>query len=178
MEKLPEQKESQKIEETKETTENLNIEEIEEIMDPLLQKTESDATLTSTEKSLLPEQECKLPSYIHKCYKGHEEAVICITVHPVHKDILVSGGMDDRLLFWSLSEERILGEMNLEETINQVGFSSDGKYLGICVMGGKFVVFEIKEDEKSDTKCDKNDEECLILKTEKLQVRDILTKLT
>lgn len=103
----------------------------------------SDATFTSTEQSLLPEKECNLPPYIHKCLRGHDQAVICLAMHPVHSDLVVSGGMDDRVLFWSLSDERILGEMNLEETITQVAFSADGKFLGVGVMGGKFASFEL-----------------------------------
>ena len=81
--------------------------------------------------------------------------------------------MDDRLLFWSVSEERILGEMNLEETINQIEFSSDGKFLGVCVMGGKFVVVEMIQEkltEKKNTEMLPLDQESLQLKTETFQV--------
>lgn len=144
----------------------------EKQIESLLIENESDATFTSTDQSQLPENECNLPQYIKKCLRGHDQAVISLCVHPIQRDLLVSGGMDDRLFFWSISEERILGEMNLEETINQLEFSADGKYLGACVMGGKFVVVEIIPEKLTEKTNDilSLDQDSLQLKTESYQV--------
>ena len=144
----------------------------EEKIESLLIENESDATFTSTDQSQLPETECNLPQYIKKCLRGHDQAVISLCVHPTQKDLLVSGGMDDRLFFWSIFEERILGEMNLEETINQLQFSVDGKYLGACVMGGKFVVVEMIHEKLTEISNDvlSLDQDSLQLKTETYQV--------
>lgn len=159
----------EKIEEEKSTT-NPKAEMTKE--ESLMIENNSDATFTSTEPSQLPEEECKLPRYIVQCLRGHDQGVIALALHPLQRDLLVSGGMDDRLLFWSISEERILGEMNLDETINQLEFSKDGRFLGICVMGGKFVVFEFSEVKEEKTDSLNIDQESLHLKTEKFEVRE------
>ena len=159
----------EKIEEEKSTT-NPKAELTKE--ESLMIENNSDATFTSTEPSQLPEEECKLPRYIVQCLRGHDQGVIALALHPLQRDLLVSGGMDDRLLFWSISEERILGEMNLDETINQLEFSKDGRFLGICVMGGKFVVFEFSEVKEEKTDSLNIDQESLHLKTEKFEVRE------
>lgn len=167
MEKIP-QNQPEKIEEESENEENK--------MEAIVVETNSDATFTSTEPSQLPDPECNLPDYIKKCFRGHDQGVVSLAVHPLQKDLLVTGGMDDRLLFWSVGEERILGEMNLEETVNHVAFSSDGKFLGICVMGGKFVVFEmISRDGDSSQKDSKilESQETLALNAEAFKVTQL-----
>ena len=140
---------------TQKTTELDNIEEIqvnnfeEQLEQAWGNPNDSDATFTSAEPSLI----LKTPSNLHKsvlsCYLGHTDAVMTVAVHPVEKTLLASGGIDDRLFFFDTEEEKPLGELTFEETVNQVEFSADGQFLGVCILGGLFLVFEMVKSEFS-----------------------------
>lgn len=108
----------------------------------------SDAIFETPENSLnMGKLQIEFPNHVSSAFRGHSDAVTALAVHPTRKNFFLSGGMDDRLLFWDSIREEPVYELKFDDTINQICFSECGEYVGIGMMGGVFVIAQIMEQE-------------------------------
>ena len=71
------------------------------------------------------------------------EPVYDVALHPVHQNIAVSGGGDDKSYLWRLYDGEQLYEFaGHTDSVTQVGFSVDGTYVASGSMDGKVRVWK------------------------------------
>jgi len=76
------------------------------------------------------------------------EPVYDVALHPVHQNIAVSGGGDDKSYLWRLYDGEQLYEFGgHSDSVTQVAFSVDGTYVASGSMDGKVRVWKSETGE-------------------------------
>lgn len=76
-------------------------------------------------------------------FAGHTDSVYSVAFHPVLGDIAATGGGDDRAFIWRISTGEPLFELTGHtDSIIQVAFSANGKYLATGGMDGYVKIWE------------------------------------
>lgn len=78
-------------------------------------------------------------------FSGHRDSsVICVRIHPVNSEIVVTGGQDDRAFVWSSRDGSVILECTGHmDTVNSVGFSHDGALVATADMKGLIKVWQV-----------------------------------
>ncbi|KAG0236964.1 hypothetical protein BGW42_002177 [Actinomortierella wolfii] len=78
----------------------------------------------------------------------HKEPVYDVALHPIHQNICVSGGGDDKSYLWRLYDGEQLYEFGGHtDSVTSVGFSVDGTYVASGSMDGKVRVWKAETGE-------------------------------
>ncbi|KAG0028349.1 hypothetical protein BGZ82_008472, partial [Podila clonocystis] len=78
----------------------------------------------------------------------HKEPVYDVALHPVHQNIAVTGGGDDKSYLWRLYDGEQLYEFGGHtDSVTQVAFSVDGTYVASGSMDGKVRVWKSETGE-------------------------------
>ncbi|KAF9178836.1 hypothetical protein BGZ51_000487 [Haplosporangium sp. Z 767] len=79
---------------------------------------------------------------------AHKEPVYDVALHPIHQNIAVSGGGDDKSYLWRLYDGEQLYEFaGHTDSVTQVAFSVDGTYVASGSMDGKVRVWKSETGE-------------------------------
>ncbi|CAN8075655.1 unnamed protein product [Agarophyton chilense] len=61
--------------------------------------------------------------------REHESETLAIAASPTNRNILISGGMDDKGIIWDIELQTVLATVDgAKESVSVVAFSNDGKY--------------------------------------------------
>ena len=74
-------------------------------------------------------------------FQKHDGSIFCIAVSPTNKDVILSGGEDDKGFIMKMSTDEVLHELgNHKDSVICCGFSSDGKLVMTADMSGTIIV--------------------------------------
>lgn len=80
---------------------------------------------------------CVTGSFAH-----HLEEVVALSVNPLNDNELVTGGMDDQLVFWDVASREPTKTLKFQETVAFVDFGFDGKIVAAGTLDDKIRIFE------------------------------------
>ena len=86
------------------------------------------------------------PSYVVNIYEKHEAEVVSLSTDPSNRRNFVSGGMDDKMILWSLDSEEPQQVIAFTETVAFVSYGFDGNYLAVACLDNTISVLEKEQD--------------------------------
>ena len=84
--------------------------------------------------------------YIERQYIHHSHSVLTLAVNRQNKAEFATGGMDDQLVVWDIDDCGPTQGIKYKESVNNIAFSFDGKYLAASVMNNKIHVLQKNDD--------------------------------
>ncbi|CAH1391825.1 unnamed protein product [Nezara viridula] len=76
-------------------------------------------------------------------FSKHTGSVYCIGIHPQDENIVITGGQDEKPYIWNSQTGEVLMESDkFSDSVLNVAFNHDGKYVAAIDMGGKIQVWK------------------------------------
>lgn len=114
-------------------------------MEEIDQNDEMDGEAEGAEEGM-EETDMEIPEDLAKTtFADHSKAVFCCSISPDNK-LAVTGGEDDKAFVWEIASGRIIFECTGHgDSVTEVGFNHDGRYVVTADMGGLIQVWDIAE---------------------------------
>lgn len=73
--------------------------------------------------------------------QGHQKPIYAISFSPDEK-IIVSGSSDQTCKFWDVQTGKLIASYMLNQTVFDLQYSTDGKYVAVCCEGGNVIIIK------------------------------------
>jgi len=108
---------------------------------------EKGVTNSMEDMEITPEETKEVKDDSILTFRGHTDAVHSVVIHPSDSSLALSGGQDDKAYLWSTADGKVIAELEGHtDTVLNVGFSPDGKFLATASMDATVRVYKVKEE--------------------------------
>ncbi|KAH7482441.1 hypothetical protein KRP22_008323 [Phytophthora ramorum] len=76
--------------------------------------------------------------------RQHEAPATSLTLSPVSKILLVTGGLDGRVIFYDTLQRKELRSLDLEQPVSSLALCADGKTLAVGTTTGEILVYDLR----------------------------------
>lgn len=125
------------------------FEDVEEIIDVGNDGAESEMDEDFPIDGVEPEEDQEemteeIPDDSSFCFVQHSDSVYCVDFHPTERDIVISGGGDDKAFIWNVSTGQVIHQLiGHTDSIVAVQFSFNGKLAATGGMEGVVKVWDV-----------------------------------
>ncbi|OWZ07049.1 Glucose repression regulatory protein TUP1 [Phytophthora megakarya] len=76
--------------------------------------------------------------------RAHEAPSTALTLSPVSKVLLATGGLDGRVIFYDTLQSKELRSLDLEQPVSSLALCADGKTLAVGTTSGEILVYDLR----------------------------------
>ncbi|KAF4129298.1 WD domain G-beta repeat domain-containing protein [Phytophthora infestans] len=76
--------------------------------------------------------------------RQHEAPATSLTLSPVSKVLLATGGLDGRVIFYDTLQRKKLRSLDLEQPVSSLALCADGKTLAVGTTTGEILVYDLR----------------------------------